>query len=211
MYPLVWISTLITHSFSKSSSNEISRDEIIALASIGHKEGAIGHHENDYLTNALRLSETRTEQILTPRTVMHSLSDDLTVSQALDDKNSKQFTRVPVFKKDNDDIVGVVISRDLYRAERDGMGDAQLQKYVKPINRVSESLPVQQLLDLFINRHEHVFLVEDKFGQTVGIVTLEDAIETLLGRENVDENDTVEDLQALAKGKYHDRIRKDKS
>jgi len=71
-------------------------------------------------------------------------------------------------------------------------------------------LPVQQLLDLFIKKREHLFLVEDQFGQTEGIVTLEDAIETMLGREIVDETDTVEDMQALAKTQYRDRLRQDK-
>ena len=78
------------------------------------------------------------------------------------------------------------------------------------IVRISEKLPVQQLLDMFIKHHAHLFLVEDEFGQTTGVVTLEDAIETLLGREIVDESDVVEDMQELAKGKYRERLRQDK-
>ena len=64
-----------------------------------------------------------------------------------------------------------------------------------------------RLLDLFIKRREHLFLVEDQFGQTAGIVTLEDAVETLLGREIMDESDTVEDMQELARTKYRGRLR----
>ena len=66
---------------------------------------------------------------------------------------------------------------------------------------------MQSLLDLFIRHRAHLFLVEDEFGQTAGIVTLEDAIETLLGREIVDESDPVEDMQALARDKYRERLR----
>ena len=76
-----------------------------------------------------------------------------------------------------------------------------------PIHRISESYPVLNLLDLFIKRHEQLFLVEDHFGQTAGVVTLEDAIETLLGREIVDESDNIEDLQKFAKESYRDRLR----
>ena len=66
-------------------------------------------------------------------------------------------------------------------------------------------------MDLFIKRNAHLFLVEDEFGQTAGVVTLEDAIETLLGCEIMDERDVVEDMQALAKNKYRDRLREAKS
>ncbi len=63
---------------------------------------------------------------------------------------------------------------------------------------------------MFIKNQMHMFLVDDEFGQPAGVVTLEDAIETLLGREIVDESDVFEDMQALAKGKYRDRLRKEK-
>ena len=103
-----------------------------------------------------------------------------------------------------------MIKHDLFEAERAGHGSDPISKYAKKIVRVSEKLPVQQLLDMFIKHHMHLFLVEDEFGQTSGVVTLEDAIETLLGREIVDESDLVEDMQALARGKYRERLRQDK-
>jgi CBS domain containing-hemolysin-like protein len=102
-----------------------------------------------------------------------------------------------------------VIKHDLFEAERTGNGEKPISSYMKKINRVSEKLPVQHLLDLFIKHRAHLFLVEDEFGQTAGIVTLEDAIETMLGREIVDESDTIEDMQELAKTKYRERLRKD--
>jgi len=71
---------------------------------------------------------------------------------------------------------------------------------------VPEELPVYRLLDRFIRERVQLFLVEDEFGQTAGIVTLEDAIETLLGREIVDESDAVADMQALARDKHRERL-----
>ena len=210
VYPLVWFSTLITRVFSKNKQDEISREEIIALASLGHKMGSLVSQENKYLANVLRLRDIKTEQILTPRSVMHSLDESLSVSHALEDEKTRQYSRIPVYKENNDVITGLVTNRELFIAEREGKADAQISAYAKPITRVSESLPVQQLLDLFIKKRDHLFLVEDQFGQTAGIVTLEDAIETMLGREIVDETDTVEDLQEFAKGKYRSRLREDK-
>ena len=210
VYPLVWISTRITKFISNDSENEITREEIIALASLSHKDGTLYSQENEYLSNLLKLREIKTEQILTPRSVVHMLDEGITVHDALELQQTKQFTRIPTFREGVDDITGKVITKDLYEAERSGHGDDPISKYAVPIMRVSEKLPVQQLLDHFIKNKVHLCMVEDEFGQTVGIVTLEDAIETLLGREIVDESDQVEDMQKLAKGKYRNRLREEK-
>lgn len=210
VYPLVWLSTRITQLFSKNTESEITRDEILALASIGHKDGSLFAQENEYLSNLLRLREIRVEEILTPRLVTHMLDGSLTVSQALDKPNTQQFSRIPVYVTDIDNVVGCILRIDLYQAERSGNGDTTIDQLISPITRVSEKLPVDKLLDIFIRRQVHLALVEDEFGQTAGVVSLEDAIETLLGREIIDESDSVADLQALAKKRYRDRLRQSK-
>lgn len=210
VYPLVWVSTRLTRLFSNREGNEITREEIIALASLGLKDGTLLSHENEYLSNILSLREVRTEQVLTPRSVVHMLDHKLTVTEALNLPKSKQFSRMPVYRDSVDDIIGKVIKRNLFEAERSGHGDDLISNYVNPIVRVSEKLPVQLLMDKFIKNNAHLFLVEDEFGQTAGIVTLEDAIETLIGREIMDESDTVEDMQLLAKKKYRKRLRENK-
>lgn len=210
VYPLVWFSTFITRFFSKKKQSEISRKEILAFAALGYKGGTLASQETEYLTNVLNLRDVKTMQILTPRSVMHVLDETVTVGQALEDENTRLFSRIPLYKDTHDNITGLVSNRELFIAEREGKADSPVRDYAKSIYRVSENLPVQQLLDLFIKKRDHLFLVEDQFGQTEGIVTLEDAIETLLGREIVDETDTVEDLQELAKTKYRSRLRQDK-
>ena len=85
-----------------------------------------------------------------------------------------------------------------------------MEQVCVPVYHVSENLPVLNLLDLFVKRREHLFVVRDSYGQTAGIVTMEDAIETLLGVEIMDEMDQVSDMQTLAKERsriFHDRIR----
>ena len=211
VYPLIWLSTLITKTFRKNHHNEITREEIIALASLGHKMGSLVSQENEYLANVLSLREIKTEKILTPRSVIHSLEESTTVNSALDHEKTIQFTRIPVFKGDQDNIVGMVTNRELMMGDREGKSNQAISDFCKPLTRVSENLPVQQLLDMFIKKREHMFLVEDEYGQTAGIVTLEDAIETMLGKEIVDETDTIVDLQKFAKGKYRDRLRNDKT
>jgi len=210
VYPLVWFSTRLTRLFSRNKENEITREEIIALASLGHKDGTLFTQESEYLSNLLGLHEIQTEQVLTPRSVVHMLDENTTVTEALDHPKTAQFSRIPIYGEGNDNITGNVINRDLFEAERSGHGSDPISKYAGKIVRISEKLPVQQLLDMFIKHHTHLFLVEDEFGQTSGVVTLEDAIETLLGREIVDESDVVEDMQELAKDKYRERLRQDR-
>lgn len=210
VYPLIWVSTLITKPFRKAEKDSVSKEEIIALASLSHKMGSLISQENDYLINVLKLREVKTEDILTPRSVVHSVDEETTVKEALELEETKQFTRIPVYQDHQDNIIGLVTNRELLFEDREGNADKSVGHYAKPIHRVSEQLPVQQLLDLFIKKREHLFLVEDQFGQAVGIVTLEDAIETILGREIVDETDTIEDLQKFARGQYRTRLREDK-
>jgi len=205
------VSTLITKLFKKKNSDEITKEEIMALASLGYKMGSLVSQENEYLSNVLQLREIKTDQILTPRSVIHRLSRDITVSQALEHEKTQQFTRIPVYEGNVDNIIGMVTNRELMMEDRAGKSDMEIFHFVKPINRVSENLPVHQLLDMFIKKREHLFLVDDEYGQVSGIVSLEDAIETMLGREIVDETDTIVDMQKFAKGKYRERLRKEKT
>jgi CBS domain containing-hemolysin-like protein len=207
VFPLVWLSTRLTQLFSGNKKDYISREEVIAFTALSYKEGAIATQESQLVKNILNLREAKTKDILTPRTVMHALSEELTIKGALDDDKTAIFSRIPVFQGNKDIITGLVFKRELYEYERRGKGDLLLKEVCSPIHSISEALPVLNLLDLFIKRHEHLFVVEDHFGQTAGVVALEDAIETLLGKEIVDESDNIEDLQEMAKQQYRERLR----
>ncbi len=208
LFPLVWLSAQLTRLFPGGDhTSHVSREELAALAKLGARHGALGPQESALLENILQLRQIRTGEILTPRTVVSALDSSLTVAGALSVLEDSQFTRLPVFENDLDTVVGMVLRPRILEAEREGHGEAGLADYITPLHRVSEELPVMRLLDLFIRRREHMFLVEDGYGQTAGVVTLEDAMETLLGREIMDESDTVEDMQELARSRYRGRLR----
>ncbi len=209
-YPLVWISTRMTKLFGLKAESGVTREEIVAMASLGKKGGALIARETEYLSNMLSLHEIYTEEVLTPRTVVHMLDQNLSISEALDDPDTRQFSRMPIYDDIPDNITGKVLRHDLFMAERNGRGKEPVRSCAKPILTVSEKLPVVHLLELMLKNRVHLCRVEDEFGQTAGIVTLEDAIETLLGREIVDESDAVEDMQELARDKYRKRLRNDR-
>ncbi len=208
IFPLVWLATRVTTLFRRNKNETISREEILAFTALSYKEGGIVTQENQLLENIFKLRDVKVEDILTPRTVVHALCETTTVKEALSFDQTAIFTRIPTYSESIDTVTGVIIKGQLYECERYGQGDKQLKDVKLPIYRISKKFPVLNVLDLFIKRHEQLFLVEDHFGQTVGVVTLEDAIETLLGREIVDESDQVEDMQKLAKKNYRERLRK---
>ncbi len=202
VYPLVWLSGFVNILFKKNEKEGISRDEIRAFANLGYKGGVLGKQESQLVKNILVLKDITTEHILTPRSVVHALDSQTTVTEALNHELTEQFTRIPVFIDTIDNTIGVVTNRNLQELERDGKSNEEISNFTQPIHRVPENLSVLYLIDQFIERKEHLFLVEDEYGQTSGIVTLEDAIETLLGKEIVDETDTIEDMQKLAKDRF---------
>ena len=211
LFPLVWVSAKLTALFARGkNSSAISREELAALARLGATHGALGPQEGELLENILQLRHTRTAEILTPRTVVCAVDSTLSVGQALAQLSEVPFTRLPVYEKSLDTILGMILRPRIHEVEREGGEETALSEFITPLHRVSGELPVLRLLDLFIKRREHMFLVEDEYGQTEGIVTLEDAIETLLGREIMDESDTVEDMQELARLKYRGRLRESK-
>ncbi|MCP4984741.1 MAG: DUF21 domain-containing protein [Colwellia sp.] len=207
VYPLVWLSSLVTRLFSSKDKDVVTREELLMVAALSHKGGTLDTQESELLENILQLRNTKTEDILTPRSVMHALEKEVTITEAISNEKTANFTRIPVFDGAIDNICGVILKANLYEQERQGHGHESLASCIKPIGSVSESLPVLNLLDLFIKRHDHITIVEDQFGQTAGVVTLEDAIETFLGREIVDESDQVEDLQKFAKAQYRQRLK----
>lgn len=207
LYPFVWVSAQLTRTFSHSDASNFSREELASLARLGAREGELGPQEGVLLENILQLRGTKTADILTPRTVISALDANQTLSSALAVLAEDHFTRVPVYDGDMDTVLGVAIKPRLLEAELEGEGERNLTEFITPLHAVPEELSVLHLLDFFIKRREHMFLVVDEYGQTAGIVSLEDAIETLLGRQIMDESDQVEDMQQLARSRYRERLR----
>jgi CBS domain containing-hemolysin-like protein len=202
-YPIVITFEAISSFISKKSSQlPISREEIIVLAENAVSEGVLLKKEARIIENLLLLSKIRTEDILTPRSVIIALQKDMTVAEAMSLKPPIKFTRIPVYNKGLDDVIGLVLHDKIIEFFCSQKSDTHVEELMGPIYAVPESKPIADLLDEFINRREHLFEVVDEYGGTAGIVTLEDVLETLLGVEIVDEFDSVEDMQAYAIEKW---------
>ena len=199
IYPIVLLLELVSKSLSdRRVQSTISREEVIAAAAIGHSEGELHKQEHRVIRNILQLDKVRAKDVLTPRSVLVAFCQDETVGHIIKQHSPIRFSRIPVYGKDLDEITGVVNRYKLLQAYSKGLGESRVGSLVMPIHPVPDTKSVASTLDEFIQRREHIFLVVDEYGGTAGIITLEDAIETLLGVEIVDESDSVEDMRKLA-------------
>lgn len=197
LYPIVWACQLLTDLLKpKGTEPTVTRAELEILARVGRQEGTILPRESRVVRNLLRLHEVQTSEILTPRTVVSALPADTTIEEAT--KELLRFSRVPIYTDDKDSMDRFVLRHDLLRKAAQGEGAQPVEKVARPLKAVPETTTVAQLLNLFIEKQEHIFLVVDEYGGTEGIVTMEDAIESLLGAEITDETDPVTDMRELA-------------
>ena len=208
MWPLVKLSEGITKLLSKKKSSSVSREELSALAKLGHEQGVLEENESRILHNLFRFSSLTTRSIMTPRIVLFALPANSTVAETLEEHRELRFTRIPLFGENRDQVSGFVLKTDILLAAAKGEAQSKLTELKRELIVVSDDLPLPTLLSRLLDQREHVALVVDEFGGTAGLVTMEDAVETLLGLEIVDESDSVENMQELARKKWLERARK---
>lgn len=208
LYPFVLLSIWITGLLISKEKNDSSyyRKEIEIIAEMGGDQGEISSWQKSLIHNILRLDNIKVEKIMTPRTVILSYTKNMTVGEVLKQSHIIPFSRIPVIDKNLDNITGLVLRSDILESAAEDKLDLTLSSLLRPIHPVPESLSVVRALEQFIQRQEHIFLVVDEYGGTAGIVTLEDTMETLLGKEIVDEKDTVTDMRELAFKKWKNKV-----
>ncbi|MBN2210877.1 MAG: DUF21 domain-containing protein [Sedimentisphaerales bacterium] len=200
LLPLVWLlETLSRWLTPKGRQVRFSRDEMFAAAQLGLDEGTLLTRETQIIHNLLGLHKLRVKDILTPRSVVIAWQKDLTVGDAVRRHSPIRFSRIPIYGKDLDDITGAVLRFRVLEAFSQGRKTIRLHRLAQPLHLVPDTKTIADVLDEFIKRREHLFVVVDEYGGTAGIVTLEDAVESLLGVEIVDEVDAVEDMRELAR------------
>jgi CBS domain containing-hemolysin-like protein len=200
-YPFIFIATFITNTLQKGRKNEVnfSKDEIITIVNMSEKEGVLQAKESILIKNLFKLKNIKAKDIMTPRTVVFAFDSKTTLKEALLNDNLYVYSRIPVYNESIDDIAGVVFKQTILEKRVKKKKKTLLKDIMVPVHKVPENISVSTLFDMFIRMKMHLFIVQDEYGQTSGVVTLEDALETLLGIEIVDEMDQVTDMQEFAK------------
>jgi len=210
-YPMILMTLFVTNRIKKDDEGmSLTKEELIQSTLLSEDEGILDEQESDAIENILLLDKRKIHEILTPRTVVFALDGDRSIKDIVDNEPSIfKFSRVPVYRDDIETITGMVMAKKIFRqALQDD--SVKLSSIQKDIYKINENIPVSMALDLFIKKKEHMFLVQDSYDQTEGIVTLEDCVETILGLEIMDESDTHEDMREVAKHKMRMRRREEK-
>ena len=210
--PLVLASKSITSMIATGQQEHdpsIQREEILAMARIGHESGSLRERESQFVQNLIQLNAMKVSDIMTPRPVIFSLPQSTPLPEFAALIENRPFTRIPVYDKGNDDFTGFIIRGEALLAHlKDHYDTGTLQDVRLPIAITPEYTPVDILFQRFIAERHHIMLVTNEFGTTVGLVTLEDIIETIFGIEILDETDHHPDLQHHARNLWQERAKK---
>ncbi len=184
----------------RSDEPTVSRAELAVLAEIGRREGTIDEDEWQVVTNVIRLDEVSVGEVMTPRTDMVAVPVDGTIQRAKEIMIDHGHLRLPVYEETLDRIVGVVVARDLWKADRDGV--TWVREIVRPVPFAPASKPVEDLIPEMRRQRTKMAIVVDEFGGTAGLVTLEDLIEEIIGEiQDEHEADEPQDFQELPGGR----------
>jgi len=208
LYPVVWISEKMTKFISRGKDTHIfSRDEFIAMASVGVRAGQIRSKESKIIKNLLRFDSLKVSDIMTPRTVISALDEDMKIIDSLKQVSQNPFSRLPVYRDNMNDITGFVLKDDVLTLYAQNRGGDYLKTLKREILSIPKSVSLTSLFEQFLKDRKHIAIVVNEYGGTDGLVTLEDLIETLMGMEIMDETDDVEDMRALARKQWKERAK----
>lgn len=206
MYPFVLLSQGVTQMLSKNEKEgSVSRAEMSAMADLGEREGVFQATESRMLKSMVHFRQIRVEGIMTPRTVIVMVDENLSINDLFKLPQFEKVTRIPVFKDNRDEITGYVHKHEVLTLLAKDQHHIKLKEARRNILMVDKNMRVLEVLDNFIKIKEHIALATDRYGTVSGLVTMEDVMETVLGMEIMDEFDSVEDMQKLARDRWKKR------
>ncbi len=200
MAPASWLSGLLTRLVSKEKKEEsVTSEELQVMARLSLRTGGIKPYQEKIIERILTLQNKKVKDVMTPRTVTFSLSEHLTLEEATHKVKKWEHSRFPVYDDNIEDIVGIVLTQDLLFSLSEGKNTLHLTELMRPAHFVAETATLNTVLTDFLSSRQHLFVVLDEYGGLSGLITLEDILEEILGRDIVDESDMVADKRELAR------------
>lgn len=201
--PFIVLSDLVMRLFGGKEPDYDVRQEIKALALLGREMNTLDEDEQRVISNILDLHEMRVRDIMTPRTVATSVLPQLDIASFREQIRESQFSRYPVVDEDEAPL-GVIFRYDALSAEDP---EAPVSSIMKPIKVVPESTSVESLMTQLMQDRQHLCLIYDEFGGWRGLVTLEDIMETIIGKPIMDETDDIPNMRRFAKRRWEHRLK----
>ena len=200
--PLNWIFAqwrkLLARIFPAPKDEGMAEEELLTLVAEAEQDGEIDEHESDLIRSAIEFNDQTAEDILTHRVDIVALDVEMTMDEAEQVFRENTFSRLPVYEDSIDSIVGVIHEKDFFNNRT----ATSLREIMKPPLFVTPTSRISDLLHTLQKAKSHMAIVSDEYGGTMGIVTMEDIIEELVG-EIYDEHDqVVESFKKLPDGDY---------
>ena len=210
LFPLVWFSQQLTKLLKKDKNEAIfTRSDFVAMTELGTQEGVFEQTESHLINNLLQFNTIQTSDVMTPRTVVVRVDASQTIAAFYAANKNLRVSRIPVYETAHPDhIQGFILKSEMLEKLLENEGDLTVAEIQRPIMMVAESYPIPDLFNDFLEKSENIAIVVDEFGGMAGIVSMEDVIETMLGREIIDELDHTDDMRELARKKWKQRATK---
>ena len=209
LYPFVILSELLTRGLSRDGDVKIegfSRKEFAAMADLGEQEGQLEERESRILKNMFLLHETLVTDVMTPRPVVFSLPESLTILEYFAKHFDSRFSRIPIYAENDEMFTGFVLKDDLLLAQARNNTDTILENYRRDLHALSDKTTLSDAFDEVLHQRAHIMVIIDEYGGMEGIITMEDILETLLGLEIMDESDKAADMQQYARRMWKKRV-----
>jgi CBS domain containing-hemolysin-like protein len=192
IYPLVWTFQQLTNYVQKRTGAHrdptVTESELISMVEHGEAEGTIEADERAMIERVFSFNDLQAEDVMTPRYQVFALNGDQPIVGALPEIMGRTYTRIPIYTSDPNDITGVVYLRDLFEAVVEGAQHQPLESISRKPLFVPTTQPIDELITLLRRRKQHLAIAVDEHGSMLGVVTLEDLLEELVG-EIYDESD----------------------
>ncbi|MDD4290209.1 MAG: hemolysin family protein [Patescibacteria group bacterium] len=189
LYPIVYLLEKFLRLITGNKKRDtVSEQEFKALSRIAVENGVIEFKEHEMIMNVLEFGDIKAKDIMTPRYKMSVVNEDAEIDQVSYFMAKEGYSRYPVYHNQEDNIVGYVHLIDIMRVLNSDNREDELSKYVNPIIKVDENTKIHRIFNKMIKKRIHMALVYRKNEQLLGLLTLEDILEEIVG-EIEDEND----------------------
>ena len=208
MYPLVLLIELLSGLITPEDAEEpaVSRDEVSAMANVAEEEGDLEEDENTIIQNLIGMDEIKAFDVMTPRVVCEIAPESMTIKAFYKSKRFRHHSRIPVYADNDEYITGYILRMEALQYMAEDKFDITLGEIRRDVATFDEDTSLDEIWDEMLSKDEQIAIIINEYGSFQGILTLEDVIETLLGSEIVDENDTVRDMQQLARDKWKKQV-----
>jgi len=209
LFPFIRLSTFLTRALKKEKDKSIfSKQDFAAMVDVVSESGDLSDEDHLLIKNLLQFDELTVRDIMTPRTVMVMAEESLTLGEFYKKNKVRSQSRIPLYKETKDEVTGILLKDHLLQSLLEGKEDDLLSTISREATFVPGSMTLRRVFEILNEKQEHMAIVVDEYGGVMGLVTLEDIIETLFGFEIMDETDAIADPQSYARQKWEARAKR---